>query len=41
MPSEEGFIDQKTVMDIIESVRDESAQDIAEYVFQKLEEFRI
>ena len=38
--SEEGFIEQQTVMDIIESVRHESAQDMVEYVFNKLEEMQ-
>ena len=38
--SKAGFIDQKTVMDIIESVRDQSAQDMVEFVFHKLEELQ-
>lgn len=38
--SKDGFIDQNTVMDIIESVRDQSAQDMVEYVFHKLEELQ-
>lgn len=38
--SKEGFIEQKTIMDIIESVRDESAQTMVEYVFNKLEELQ-
>ena len=38
--SKDGFIEQKTVMDIIESVRDQSAQKMVEYVFHKLEELQ-
>ncbi|WP_144513681.1 PP2C family protein-serine/threonine phosphatase [Bacillus sp. FJAT-22090] len=38
--SKEGFIEQKTIMDIIESVRDLSAQEMVEYVFHKLEELQ-
>ncbi|WP_277584676.1 PP2C family protein-serine/threonine phosphatase [Psychrobacillus antarcticus] len=38
--SKAGFIDQNTVMDIIESVRDQSAQDMVEFVFHKLEELQ-
>jgi sigma-B regulation protein RsbU (phosphoserine phosphatase) len=38
--SKEGFIEQQTIMDIIESVRDESAQTMVEYVFDKLEELQ-
>lgn len=38
--SKEGFIEQQTIMEIIESVRDESAQNMVEYVFHKLEELQ-
>jgi sigma-B regulation protein RsbU (phosphoserine phosphatase) len=38
--SKEGFIEQHVVMDIIESVREESAQAMAEYVFHKLEKLQ-
>lgn len=38
--SKEGFIEQKTIMDIIESVREQSAQEMVEYVFHKLEELQ-
>ena len=38
--STEGFIEQRTVMDIIESVKDRSAQEMVDYVFRKLEELQ-
>lgn len=38
--SKEGFIEQKTVMDIIESVKDLTAQEMVEYVFHRLEELQ-
>ena len=38
--SKEGFIEQKTIMDIIESVKDQSAQEMVDYVFHKLEELQ-
>ncbi|TQR21455.1 PP2C family protein-serine/threonine phosphatase [Psychrobacillus vulpis] len=38
--SKEGFIEQKKVMEIIESVKEESAQSMVEYVFHKLEELQ-
>lgn len=38
--SKEGFIEQKTVMDIIESVRDLTAQEMVEFVFHRLEELQ-
>ena len=38
--SEDGFIEQQKVMEIIEHVREESAQDMAEYVFKELEKIQ-
>ncbi|MEI4770702.1 PP2C family protein-serine/threonine phosphatase [Psychrobacillus sp. FJAT-51614] len=38
--SKEGFIEQQKVMEIIESVKDEPAQVMVEYVFHKLEELQ-
>lgn len=38
--SKEGFIEQQTVMNIIENVKDQSAQEMVEYVFHKLEELQ-
>ena len=38
--SEDGFIEQQKVMEIIEHVRDEPAQDMAEYVFKELEKLQ-
>lgn len=38
--SKEGFIEQQTIMDIIESVKDQPAQEMVEYVFHKLEELQ-
>ncbi len=38
--SKEGFIEQQTIMDIIENVKDQPAQEMVEYVFHKLEELQ-
>ncbi|MEK4487426.1 PP2C family protein-serine/threonine phosphatase [Psychrobacillus sp. FSL H8-0484] len=38
--SKDGFIEPQTVMDIIESVRDQSAQEMVEFVFHRLEELQ-
>ncbi|TQR06818.1 PP2C family protein-serine/threonine phosphatase [Psychrobacillus soli] len=38
--SKEGFIEQQTIMDIIENVKDQCAQEMVEYVFHKLEELQ-
>ena len=38
--SQEGFIEQRTVMDIIGSVRELPAQEMVEYVFHKLEQLQ-
>jgi sigma-B regulation protein RsbU (phosphoserine phosphatase) len=38
--SEDGFIEQQKIMEIIELVREEPAQDMAEYVFKELEKLQ-